>query len=45
MCVGEWSAKGFVKDSDIKVATALPEVDGEEMELEKDWDLISIPNV
>lgn len=31
---------GFVKDHDIRVAAALPEVDGEEMELEDDWDTI-----
>jgi hypothetical protein len=44
MCVGEWSAKGFVKDSDIKVAAALPEVEGEEKELEEGWDSIRIAN-
>jgi hypothetical protein len=34
MCVAEWSAKGFVKDKDIKVAVTLPEVnDNEELEL------------
>jgi hypothetical protein len=34
MCVAEWSAKGFVKDKDIKAAVTLPEVnDNEELEL------------
>jgi hypothetical protein len=40
MCVGEWSSMGFVKDQDLKVAAALPDVDGEERELDKDWDRI-----
>ena len=40
--VGEWSSKGHVKDSDIRATVALPEVDGEEGELERDWDMISI---
>jgi hypothetical protein len=42
MCVGEWSSKGFVKDIDIKIVVSLPEVDGEEGELQRDWDAISI---
>jgi hypothetical protein len=33
---------GFVKDSNIRAVVALPEVDGEEEELEDDWDAISI---
>jgi hypothetical protein len=33
---------GFVKDSDIRAVAALPEVDGEEEELEDNWDAISI---
>ena len=40
MCVGEWSSMGFVKDHDIRAAAALPDVDGEENELEDDWDTI-----
>jgi hypothetical protein len=36
MCVGEWSSKGFIKDCDLKVAVALPEVDGEE-EIDLEW--------
>lgn len=33
---------GFVKDRDIKAAVALPEVDGEETELEEDRDVIIV---
>lgn len=40
MCLGAWSVMDFVKDSDITAATVLPEVDGEEKELELDWDAI-----
>ena len=42
MCVAEWSSMGFVKDRDIKAAATLPEVDGEEAELEQDWDVIIV---
>ena len=42
MCVGEWSLMGFVKDSDLIAAAALPEVDGEEEELGQDWDTIIV---
>jgi hypothetical protein len=40
MCLGVWSLKKLVKDSDIKPAVALPEVDGDEDELEEGWDMI-----
>jgi hypothetical protein len=40
MCVGVWSLMDFVKDKDIMAAVLLPEVDGEEEELAKDWDAI-----
>ena len=33
---------GYVKDGDIRAMTKLPEVDGEEEELEKDWDVICL---
>jgi hypothetical protein len=36
MGIGAWSLMGFVKDSDIRAVVALPEVDGEEEELEDD---------
>jgi hypothetical protein len=39
MCVGEWSWMGFVKDRDLKAATVLPEVGGDES-LEEGWDSI-----
>jgi hypothetical protein len=42
MCVGAWSLLGYVKDGDVRAATKLPEVDGEEEELQKDWDVISL---
>ena len=42
MCVGEWSLLGYVKDRDVRAATTLPEVDGEEEELHKDWDVIAV---
>jgi hypothetical protein len=35
MCVGEWSELGYVKDEDIKTATANPKVEGEEEPVEK----------
>ena len=41
MCVTEWSAKGFVKDGDIKAAAALPEVNNEG-KLEQGWDSITM---
>jgi hypothetical protein len=41
MCVGEWSQLGYVKDNDIRAAATLPEVEGDEEELARDWDSIS----
>jgi len=35
-----WSQMGLVKDSDITAVTILPEVEGEEEELEWNWDSI-----
>lgn len=42
MCLGAWSLMGYVKDSDIKAVTVLPDLqDGEEEEpLADDWDSI-----
>ena len=40
MCVGAWSLLGFVKDVDVRAATALPEIEGEEGELDVNWDAI-----
>ena len=44
MCVGAWSLCGFIKDSDIKAATVLPELGHNipEDELSLDWDAILI---
>ena len=42
MCLGIWSLKGFVKDGDILAAAVLPEVIGEEEDLELDWDAIQV---
>lgn len=42
MCVGAWSVLGYVKDQDVRVGTALPEVEEgeEEEELQEGWDAI-----
>jgi len=44
MCLGAWSLRGFVKDSDIKAVTVLPELapNTSEDELSFDWDAIVI---
>ena len=40
LCLGVWSLMGYVKDSDVSAVTALAELEGEEDELEADWDAI-----
>ena len=40
LCVGPWSLLGYVRDEDVKAAAVLPEVNGEEEELEADWDAL-----
>ncbi|KDR70620.1 hypothetical protein GALMADRAFT_76041, partial [Galerina marginata CBS 339.88] len=40
LCLGVWSLLGYVKDSDVKAAAVLPEVDGDEQELPDNWDAI-----
>lgn len=40
MCVRAWSLLGFVKDVDVRAVTALPEIEGEEGELDVNWDAI-----
>ena len=40
MCLGVWSLMGLVKDSDVTAVTVLPEVEGEEEQLDLDWDAI-----
>jgi hypothetical protein len=38
LCVGEWSRRSIVRDSDIKAAAILPNVNGEEPPLASGWD-------
>ena len=38
LCLGNWSLLGYNKDKDITAVTALPEVPGDEEELEAGWD-------
>jgi hypothetical protein len=40
LCLGNWSVLGYVKDKDITAITVLPEVEGDEEELEEGWDAI-----
>lgn len=40
LCLGCWSLLGLVKDKDILPITHLPDIEGNEMELEDGWDLI-----
>ena len=42
MCLGAWGLHGFVKDSDIKAATVLPELaqNATEDELPLNWDAV-----
>jgi hypothetical protein len=42
MCVGAWSPLGYVKMSDVKAVASLPELEGDEMEPDNDWDIIEI---
>lgn len=41
MCLGAWSKLGLVRDADIKVATALPDLVGAEDKLRLGWDYMS----
>jgi hypothetical protein len=43
MCVGAWSLLGYVRDSDLKAVTVLPDLkEGEEEDpLEDNWDIIT----
>jgi hypothetical protein len=40
LCLGNWSLLGYVKDKDITAIIVLPEVEGDEEELEEGWDAI-----
>ena len=41
MCLGAWSKLGFMHDVDIRAAAILPDIIGEEEELELGWDYIT----
>jgi hypothetical protein len=43
MCLGAWSKMGYVRDSDVKAVTVLPDLkeDEEEGLVEDNWDLIT----
>ena len=41
MCLGAWSKLGLVRNADIKAAVILPDLVGEEAELEFGWDYIT----
>jgi len=43
LCLGTWSLLGLVKDSDVKAAAQLSDVDGEDSDYEMDaeWDKIT----
>lgn len=38
LCLGVWSTLGYVKDSDVLSAAVLPDVVGEEEDLDCNWD-------
>jgi len=41
MCLGIWSKLNLVRNADIKAAAVLPDIIGDEDELELDWDYMS----
>lgn len=42
LCLGSWSTLNLIKPEDIHKVTILPDVEGEEQELEHGWDRITI---
>lgn len=42
LCLGSWSTLGLIKDTDIKASATLPELDGDEIDVEMPagWDNI-----
>jgi hypothetical protein len=40
MCLGNWSKLGYVRDQDVLVVTMLPDVEGDEEDLQDGWDAI-----
>ena len=41
MCVGEWSLRGYVKNSDVNEVVVLLDIEGNEEELDDSWDKIN----
>jgi hypothetical protein len=40
MCLGNWSKLAYVRDQDILVVIMLPDVEGDEEDLQDGWDTI-----
>jgi hypothetical protein len=40
MCLGNWSKLGYVRDQDVLAVTMLPDVEGDEEDLQDGWDTI-----
>ncbi len=40
LCLGAWNKVGLVKDEDVILAAKLVDVDGDETDLDSDWDNI-----
>lgn len=40
LCLGNWSLRGYINDSDLQVAALMADVEGAEEELEEQWDKI-----
>ena len=45
MCLSAWSRMGLVKDKDVMQAVRLPNVDGNEADLDSDWDDILVVQI
>ena len=40
LCLGSWSLRGYVNDSDLQVVALMADIEGEDEELEEGWDKI-----
>ena len=40
LCLGSWSLRGYINDSDLQAAALMADVEGAEEELEEGWDKI-----
>jgi hypothetical protein len=40
MCLGNWSKLGHVRDQDVLAVTMLPNVEGDEEDIQDGWDAI-----